>query len=148
MDDASIAERLAKIIDARQRYTAASDHEKPSDRERRLAREAVLAELPRLIGRLSSAVAELNDTLADSGIRIDLEIAGHQPTHEGAFTLHVAGAAPHAPTLNLGVDWTGTVRAMLQEGSKRSLIGADPIFDMDKARITDLTLRLLEASYL
>jgi hypothetical protein len=146
--EAPTSERLAKIIHAHRQRTDAHSHEKPIDRERRLARETVLSEIPKLIARITRAVAELNDTLADDGIRVDMEIGDHQPTREGAYTLRVAGASDQAPTMSLGVDWAGVVRAMLQEGPKRSLLSTHTVFEMDKARITDLVLRLLEANYL
>lgn len=146
--EATISQRVSRIIEAHRRSADAVEFERAVDRDRRLARENVLRELPKLDGLVSRTIAELNDTLSEGSIRLILEITGHQPTAEATYALKIANAASDAPSLSLSVDWTGAARAMLHEGPRRSLLATYTVFEVDKARISDLGLKLLEAYYL
>ena len=146
--DATVSQRISRIIEARLSQPEPASFERAIDHDRRIARENVLRELPKLEARFTRTIAELNDNLAEGSIRIALEISGHQPIAEATYNLRIGGAPQEAPTLSLGVDWTGAVRAMMHDGPKRTLLATHSVFEMDKARISDLALRLLEAYYL
>ncbi len=145
--DSAMSARLARIVEAEARREAAREREPVAERERRKAREAVIAELPRLFSRLSSAVAEVNDAVAEQNLHLHLILLGHQPTSEATYRLSVTGDPESAPHLLIGVDWTGAVRAMLHDGAERKLVLNRTIFEVERRDFLDLSLRVLEARY-
>src|SRR5579871_5682364 len=106
--------RLARVIRSRQdalrMQSVARDQ---IDHDRRVAYERVTAELPRLLAKLSSAVLELNDRLAETDLRVTLRSFGHSPTAEATYVLGVADAGEDAPELTLTVDFSGKINASL-----------------------------------
>ena len=146
--DSGLDERLAQVIARHREQKARREEATPKlDRERRRTRERVLAELSHLVSRISHVIAELNDQVADEGIIIVLSSAEHQAAAEAAYSLTLADDAASDPRMLLNIDWSGVAHAVLCSGDARSLVFASSIFDLDKSRIRELILRLLEARF-
>jgi hypothetical protein len=124
------------------------DAEAPSgDRERRQARARVLDEIPRLLAKISSGIAELNDRLGEDNVWITLAVAERTPSTEAIFTLGVEGWAASGVDLILNVDYAGRLTMMLTRDGQRSLIKTSTVFDADRAQILEALIELLEAQF-
>jgi hypothetical protein len=99
------------------------------------------------VARVAETVAEMNDALTDADITLRLSASNHPAASEAVFDVRLAGAPDWAPTLSLNVDSTGTARALLERDHHRDLLLATDLFELDKARIAELIISLLEAIY-
>lgn len=141
--DREIDARLARIVARRMAPIADGD----VDQERRRARERVLAELPRLLARLTETIAELNDALGEADILLRLTAREHLPTSEAVYLVRVEGASEWEPTLSLNVDFSGMARALIERDHRRELVLSCSVFELDRPRIADLIVTLLELTY-
>src|SRR5665213_1842380 len=116
-------ERIIQIIARHRRAAAVRDEatEHP-ERNRRLAHERVLNELPQFLTRVSSALLELNDRIADANLSIRLKSAEHTPAAEAIYILSVTPTDIDEYELMISVDFTGKIAALLHNGSERKLI--------------------------
>jgi hypothetical protein len=135
--------RLARIVDRLR--NAPEPPENPRERERRHARERVLTELPRLAARIGATLAEINDGLADAGMALRLLATDRTPLAEAVYTLGVSGAADFQPVLIIIIDVGGRARVMLERDHHRALLLPTTVFELDKERLADVMLTLLEA---
>ena len=141
-------ERLARIVAGHRAWAAQRIREEPGpERERRLAHERVVAELPRLVSRMTRVVVALNDRLGGEGVMVVLSSAEHRMAAEAAYTLGLADDVDADPRLLLSVDWSGTAYAVLTEGETRKAMLICPVFELDDDRLTELVLGLLEARF-
>jgi hypothetical protein len=136
-------QRLARVIERLR--TAHHGSESERERDRRLARERVLAELPHLSGRIDDTVAEINDTLNEAGATLRLVKTNHTPVAQAIYSVSIAGAPNFEPVLVLVVDGEGRARAMLERDHHRSLMETLSVYDLDKAKLADFALSLLES---
>jgi hypothetical protein len=141
--DAALERRLARIVERLR--TSPPTSESDRERERRLGRERVLAELPRLAARIRATVDEINDSLAEAGAALRLAAPDHTPASEALFKLTLSGASEFDPTLELFVDGEGRARGLLERDNRRSLLLATTVFELGKGALADLMLTLLEA---
>ena len=146
--DSSQDDRLARIVERSRAQRAREDRDEPgAERERRLARERVVAELPRLVSRLTQAVEALNDRLAGEGIIIALRSAEHRAASEAGYTLALAEDGQSDPHLFVSIGWNGEAHAVLCGAQGRSPVLQASVFDLDAAALTGLLLTLLEARF-
>jgi hypothetical protein len=110
-------------------------------------RARILDEIPRLLVRLSSAVAELNDRIAEDNVWIILAVAERTPSTEAMYTLSVEGHVGDGVNLVLNVDYAGRLAMILARDGKRSLIKASTVFEADRALILEGLIELLEAHF-
>ncbi len=144
--DRSIDDRLAGVL-ARLHARSLNAEPPSADREQRLARARILDEIPRLLVRLSSAIAELNDRIAEDNVWITLAVAERTPSTEAIFTLSLEGRVGDGVNLVLNVDYAGRLTIILARDGKRSLIKASTVFDADRALILEALIDLLEAHF-
>jgi hypothetical protein len=97
--------------------------------------------------RLSSAIAELNDRIAEDNVWITLAVAERTPSTEAIFTLSLEGRVGDGVNLVLNVDYAGRLTIILARDGKRSLIKASTVFDADRALILEALIDLLEAHF-
>jgi hypothetical protein len=146
--DSDLVRRINEVLARRERETAAvvgSGHQ--PDRDRRVAHDRVILELPRLASKIGGAVAELNDRIAEGAIRIKFEIADHTPLAEALYTFGVVGRDREGPVLTMSVDYTGKLRSIMRGDEAKSLVEADDIFSIDRSHLMNLLVALLEAQY-
>ena len=140
--DEELENRLARIVE---RLSRPPHGEADLDRARRLARERVLGELPRLEARIVDVMAEINDTLGSAGMSLHLAKSNRTPVAEAVYTIGVSGLPQAEPVLVLIAEGQGRVRAMLERDHHRTLMETVDIFELEKNRIASLALSLLEA---
>ena len=146
--DLCMEERLARVIARHREQQALLDEATPiHDRERRLTRERVLTELPRLVSRITRVIAELNDHLSDEKIMLVLSSADRTVAAEAVYTLTLADDADRDLRLLVSVDWSGATHAVLCSPAVRSLVLTATVFDLDEPKITEAVLTLLEARF-
>lgn len=141
--DKDIEKRLSKVIERLR--IARPGPETDRERDRRLARERVLSELPYLSARIDDVVAEINDTLNEAGTPLRLVKANHTPFAQAIYSVSIAGTPGFEPVLVVVVDGEGRARAMLERDHHRALLETVDIFDLDKTRLASLAITLLEA---
>jgi hypothetical protein len=141
--DAASERRLARIVERLR--TSPPTSESDRERERRLGRERVLAELPRLAARIRVTVEEINDSLAEAGAALRLAASERGPASEALFKLTLLGASEFDPVLELFVDGEGRARGLLERDRSRTLLLATTVFELGKDALADLMLTLLEA---
>jgi hypothetical protein len=144
--DQTLDDRLVGVL-ARLHARPLNAEPPSADREHRLARARILDEIPRLLLRLSSAIAELNDRIADDNVWITLAVAERTPSTEAMFTLSVEGRVGDGVNLVLNVDYAGRLTMILARDGKRSLIKASTIFEADRALLLEGLIELLEAHF-
>jgi hypothetical protein len=141
--DKELEKRLADVVERLRNLPTPPEPDR--DKARRQAREKVLAELPRLMGRIGDVVAEINDGLAEAGMALRLTMSDNTPLAEAVYSLRMTGAPNFEPVLMLIVDGEGRARALLERDHHRALLSTVSIFDLDKAILANLTLTLLES---
>jgi hypothetical protein len=141
--DEEFEKKLASVVERLRR--SQGEDGAGRDRDRRKARERVLAELPRLEARIRAVMAEINDTLATEGMALRLATSNHSPVAEAVYTINVTGVPYPEPILVLIAEGQGRVRAMLERDHHRALLESVDAFDLDKAKLAHLVLALLEA---
>ncbi len=144
--DQALDDRIAGVL-ARLHARPLDAEALSTDRQRRLARARVLDEIPRLLARLTSGIAELNDRLGEDNVWITLAAAERTPSTEAVFTVGVEGRVGDGVDLVLNVDYAGRLTMMLMRDGKRSLIKASMVFDADRSLILEALIELLEAHF-
>lgn len=142
--DEKLEKRLATVFERLR--TAPAPPETDRNKIRREARERVLAELPRLVGRIRNTVGEINEALTEGGMALRLATSDQELLADAIYSLRVTGAPSFEPVLILIVDGEGRARAMLERDHHRALLLTVSVFDLDKATLADLVVTLLEAS--
>src|ERR1700677_952763 len=146
--DPAVDERLSRILERRRQEKAAvgppQDH---PDYERRLARNRVIAELPRLAAKISDAAAELNKIISEEDLWIKIEIEDRTPSAEAYYNIGVIGRDEDGPTLSLIIDYQGNIRSMLRSRDNRSLLGTSSIFSIERPELMAQLVSLLEVQY-
>ncbi len=143
-----LAQRIDRIVARRrQERSAAGPSGDEPDQDRRHAHDRVVAEMPRLATVVANALAELNDFIADADIRIKAETADHLPSAEAIYTFSVFDLGREDPVLNMSVDYTGVLRAILHDKNSRSVILSSTVFSINDAEILNILVTLLEAQY-
>lgn len=138
--------RIARVLAERERERAVTQASQP-DRERREARERVIAEMPSLETKLAGAVDELNDQLSPSGLAVKFETRRHTPSAEAVYTCSLMGREGPGPMLVLSVDFTGRLNSVLRAGDHSSRLQTTDIFSLKREDLIDLLVALLEAHY-
>ena len=143
-----IERRLEKVIERRRAElsTLAQAHDDAS-LARRLAHNRLLVELPRVSARIASTVGVLNDRLYVAELSLKVDLADHTPIAEAIYTVSIVAADEAGPALVLTVDYTGSVRCMLQRDGRRTLVGSYTVHTLDSVRLTEMLVSLLEAHY-
>ena len=143
-----IEHRLEKVIERRRvELSALEEAHDDASNSRRLAHYRLLVELPRVSGRIASAVGLLNDRLYDAELSLKVGLADHTPIAEAIYTVSIVGADDARPALVLTVDYTGSVRCMLQRDGRRTLVGSYTVHTLDSVHLTEMLVSLLEAHY-
>lgn len=144
--EAALDQRIARIVDLRQRALLAqgggADH---TDRDRRAAHDQVTHEIPRLLVKISRAVAELNDRIAEARIHIALQTLDHNLAAAVLYGLRVAGADDDGPEMDIAVDYTGKITVLLSRQGNRSLIKVLNLFSVELSDIMHLLVFLVES---
>jgi len=144
--DRAVDERIERVVERISAQKDAFGRTLNASLERRLARDHVLNELPKLLSRLSAGICVLNDRLGDGGVRLVLSVAERTPTTEAVFTVTVDDGGD-GPDMSFNIDYAGRLTAMLVRGGNRSLVRVSTVFDVDAAFLLDCLLVLLEARY-
>ena len=144
-----IEHRLEEVIERRRAELSALAVEAHDDvsHARRLAHNRLLVELPRVSGRIASAVGLVNDRLYDVELSLKVDLADHTPIAEAIYTISIVGADEARPALILTVDYTGSVRCMLQRDGRRTLVGSYTVQTLDSVHLMEMLVSLVEAHY-
>lgn len=145
--DPSLRHRLSGIVAARAERGAASEG---GGREERLHQERrrLIEEIGKLSLRLSGAVAEINDELEASDLRLKIDPPPAYAAAEVIYRVGVFEPEGEEDFLDLAVGPKGDVHALLQgSGDKRRAIGAAEIRGVSREMLLDWLLQLLERRY-
>jgi len=146
--ETALDHRIARVVaKRRQEITEAKLGEDHQARERRLTRDKVVSELPRLLIKVSSAVAELNDRLSEADMWIKVEVGARTPLSEAVYRLSLAHPEDDGPILELTIDYAGNFRSFLCTHEKKSFLESSSVFGVDRVGLTRILVSLLEAHY-
>src|SRR5208283_990328 len=132
----ALAQRIAQLIARyhRERALPGSPADQ-SDRERRQARDRVVAELHRFASMIASTVEELNDRISETGMRVKFETADQLPSAEAVYTFTVVGLDRDGPLLTVSIDYKGALRGILHNHEARSLVLSSTVFELGEAEL-------------
>ena len=143
-----IEHRLEKVIERRRaELSTLEEAHDDASLARRLAHNRLLVELPRVSARIAGTVGLLNDRLYDVELSLKVDLADHTPIAEAIYTVSMAGADEARPSLVLTVDYTGSVRCMLQRDGRRTPVGSYTVHTLDSVHLMEMLVSLLEAHY-
>jgi hypothetical protein len=136
--------RLARVIEAwRGRLS-----EQTARRARRAEHDRVVAEIPRFLGRLSSAIGEINDRLSETDLILALVGQAPQSAAEASFRVVVKDDELDDVRLDVAVEGRGQVHAVIvRDGRQRALPEAD-VFTESREDMIGWLITLLETRYL
>ncbi len=144
--DSQINERLRCVADRVRVQKGQDGRTSSKSLEKRQARARILAELPRLLTRVTACVSEINERLEDDRVWLTVSVADRTPTTEAVLTVRVEDE-DSGPELVFNVNYTGTLTVLLVKHLDRSLIKTSDVFQANMPFLLDLLLLLLETTF-
>ena len=97
------------------------------------------------MAKISQAVAEVNDRVAEARIQIELRTLDHNQVAEVLYALRVTGADDDGPEMDIAVDYTGKITVLLCRHGSRSLMKVLDLFSVEPSDVVHPLVLLLEA---
>jgi hypothetical protein len=142
--DGEPSARLERVIEARRRQLS----EQQAHRSHRAERDRIVAEIPRLLAKLTGAVGEINDQLSETDVVLALTPHDRQYAAESSFRVGITDQDSTDAYLDIAIERSGRVHALIgRDGHKRGLAEAD-LFSVSRETMIDWLVDLLETRYL
>jgi hypothetical protein len=144
--DPGLEQRIGKVV-ARVRHRSADDFTEASDLDAvRSTHDRVLAEVPAALARLTSAVDETNDAIAEAGLHLKVEPTEQPYTIEASFVVGLWPADEQQRGLIFNVNHEGRLIALLSSRHSRTRLKSAAMAEADRAFFLDALVSLLEAA--
>jgi hypothetical protein len=140
--DQALEQRIGKVLERRRRDRQAN--ESGELQRLRAAHDRVISEIPGTLARLSSAIAEINDAVDGSDIRLRLEPVEQPYTIEASFNVCLWPAEDRGLIFNVSHD--GKLIALLSTRQSRVRLNSLDIGHADRRFFLDALVSLLEAA--